>query len=266
MPVSYGPKEDTDVTSWITRVQTATGEDISYSFRGAVWKFVFDLKNYQLWNKISEIYILSGVSNLNSTLVKLKYISSPSATFSGTFGYQATGSTAGIIGDGSSFRQYITGVSSSDLPVQNRFVAAYETSRTATFYGTIIGREGGGGNSAFGPTIRPDGQIESRMLDVASGATTIGSSSSTSPGGLLYSGAGTGVISTYSNKTWFSQNNTFGSLNGLGGYVIGGSLGGGTPMYSNISLGMLGNYLNESEVANLSLICDNFMLSIGANK
>ena len=149
--------------------------------------------------------------------------------------YTATGSSCGIKGDGT-WKILDTGVAYDALPVKDRFAAAHETTRLVSFYDTVIGRERGGGNSAFGPTINPNNNFGSRLLDT----TTSGQYGPNAPGstaqGLIYVGAISSGSTAYNNKTWSSNSNVIGdTLGGTGGYIIGGALGGGGNMGGTLS-------------------------------
>ena len=265
MGINYGPRFDADVYDWSVRV-ASNGGSVSKSVAGAVLSFTLNLKDNGLWSKLKEIYILSGVTDLTSTLTKLKYISTPQITNSGfsSGNYTATGSQCGVSSDGASVKQLLIGVTYTDLVVNNRSVAVYETRRQTSFYSTVIGRESGGGNSAFGPTTVPGATAQARFLDVGTGATALGSgSASTTAGGLLYAGAATSVVSMYASKTWSSTAATQSGLNGTGSYLIGGAIGGGAVSNSTVSLGFVGEYLTEVETQLLSTYCDALMTSFG---
>ncbi len=266
MGVVYGSR-DTDVDAWYNNI-LANGGSASESVRYSVLTFTRNLKSSGLWAKMKEVYIFCGVTDFNSTLTKLKYIDIQRLSSSGfvTGDYTATGSTCGIKGDGT-FKRISTSVVYNALPVRDRFVGAYETTRLGNFYDTIIGRERGGGNSAFGPTMIPNSQAQGRILDVTTNSTTVGSlSTSTAAGGLITTGAYSTENNFYGNKTWNSNTTIIGELGGTGSYVIGGGIGGGSFMKGTISMGFMGNYLNQTETQLLSTYCDIFMTDMGGNK
>jgi len=266
MSVTYGSR-DADVDAWYSNIIT-NGGSVSDSVRYSVLTFSRNLKSSGLWAKMKEIYILCGVTDLNSALTKLKYIDTQRLSNSGfvTGDYTATGSTCGIKGDGT-FKRLTTNVLYDALPVKNRFVGAYETTRLGTFYDTVIGREKGGGNTAFGPTINPNNYTQARILDVTTNTYTVGLSTSTAAGGLITANVTANTVAHYTNKSWQENTYTIGdTLGGTGGYLIGGGIGGGSFMKGTLSMGFLGNYLNQSETELLSTYCDIFMTDMGGNK
>lgn len=266
MSVTYGSR-DTDVDAWYNNI-VANGGSVSDSVRYSVLTFSRNLKSSGLWAKMKEVYILCGVTDLNSALTKLKYIDTQRLSNSGfvTGDYTATGSSCGIKGDGT-YKRLNTSVVYNALPVKDRFAAAYETTRLGNFYDTVIGRERGGGNSAFGPTINPNNYTQARVLDVTTNAYSAGSSLSTSAGGLITANVESNTVAHYRNKTWQGDTYTIGdTLGGTGGYVIGGGIGGGAFMKGTLSMGFLGNALTQSQTELLSYYCDIFMTDMGGNK
>jgi hypothetical protein len=266
MSVTYGSR-DTDVDAWYNNI-VANGGSVSNSVRYSVLTFSRNLKSSGLWSKLKEIYILCGVPDINSALTKLKYIDTQRITNVGfaTADYTATGSTCGFKGD-STYKRLDPSVAYNAFPVKDRFVGAYETVRIGNFYDTVIGRERGGGNTAFGPTVNPDGHTQARILDVTTNAYTVGYSTPTTAGGLITANVTSSVVAHYANKTWQEASYTIGdTLGGTGGYVLGGAIGGGGFMKSTLSLGFMGNYLNQTETQLLSTYCDIFMTDMGGNK
>ena len=266
MSVTYGSR-DTDVDAWYSNI-VANGGSVSASTIYSVLTFTRNLKSSGLWAKMKEVYIFCGVTDLNSSLTKLKYITNQRITNTNIPSnyYTATGSTCGIRGDGT-YMFLTPGVAYDAVPVKDRFVAAYETNRVAAFYTTLIGREKGGGNTAFGPTINPDGHSQARILDVTENPYTIGYSTPVVAGGLITANVGTSNIAHYANKTWQDTTYTIGdTLGGTGGYLILCALGGGGFPSTTISLGFIGNYLNQAQTELLSKYCDIFMTDFGGNK
>lgn len=266
MSVTYGSR-DTDVDNWYNNI-VANGGSVSSSVQYSVLTFSRNLKSSGLWAKIKEIYILCGVTDLNSSLTKLKYISVQRLSNSGfvTGDYTPNGSSCGIKGDGT-YKRLDPSVAYDALPVKDRFAAAYETTRLGNFYDTVIGREKGGGNTAFGPTINPGSGFGSRLLDTTTSGQYGPNASGTTAQGLIYVGAISSGSTAYNNKTWSSNSNVIGdTLGGTGGYVIGGGVGGGAFMKGTLSLGFLGNALTQTETELLSTYCDIFMTDIGGNK
>lgn len=266
MSVTYGSR-DTDVDAWYSNIVT-NGGSVSSSVQYSVLTFTRNLKSSGLWSKMKEVYIFCGVTDLNSTLTKLKYIDTQRITNVGfaTGDYIATGSSCGIKGD-SSYKRFDPSVAYNALPVKDRFVGAYETVRIGNFYDTVIGREKGGGNTAFGPTINPDGHSQARILDVTTNSYTVGYSTPITAGGLITANVASSTVAQYANKTWEQTTYTIGdTLGGTGGYVVGGAIGGGGFMKSTLSMGFLGNALTQSQTELLSKYCDIFMTDMGGNK
>lgn len=267
MGIVYGKSWDVDVLAWQANIIANSGS-VSDSTVKSVAVFTNNLKTSGLWAKMKEIYIFCGVTDLNSTLTKLKYIDTQRISNSGFLpgDYTATGSSCGIKGD-SSYKRFDPSVAYNALPVKDRFVAAYETIRIGNFYDTLIGREKGGGNTAFGPTINPDGHSQARILDVTTNAYTVGYSTPIVAGGLIAANVTANTVAQYANKTWEQTTYTIGdTLGGTGGYVIGGAIGGGGFMKSTISMGFLGNSLTQAQTELLSSYCDTFMTDFGGNK
>ena len=266
MGIVYGKSWDVDVLAWQANI-ISNGGSVSDSTVKSVAQFTNNLKTSGLWSKLKEIYIFCGVTDLNSSLTKLKYITNQriSNTNIPSNYYTATGSTCGIKGDGT-YMFLDPGVAYNAFPIKDRFVAAYETNRVAGFYTTIIGRQRGGGNSAFGPTISPNGYSQTRALDATSNTYSYGGVS-TSTSGLIASGVSSSTVDHYTNKTWQSASFTLGdTLGGTDGYFILYALGGGGFPLSTISLGFMGNYLTQAQTELLSSYCDTFMTDFGGNK
>ena len=266
MSVTYGSR-DANVDAWYSNIVT-NGGSVSLSVQYSVLTFTRNLKSSGLWEKMKEVYIFCGVTDLNSSLTKLKYITNQRITNTDIPSnyYTATGSTCGIRGDGT-YMFLTPGVAYDAVPVKDRFVAAYETNRVAAFYSTLIGREKGGGNSAFGPTVNPNGYTQARILDTTLNTITAGLSPVIAAGGLITANVTSDSVAHYANKTWQNTSHTLGdTLGGTGGYFILSSLGGGGFPSTTISLGFIGNYLNQTQTELLSTYCDIFMTDMGGNK
>ena len=266
MSVTYGSR-DANVDAWYSNIVT-NGGSVSLSVQYSVLTFTRNLKSSGLWAKMKEVYILCGVTDLNSSLTKLKYITNQRITNTNIPSnyYTATGSTCGVKGDGT-YMFLNPNVAYDAVPVKDRFVAAYETNRVAAFYTTLIGRERGGGNSAFGPTVNPNGYTQARILDTTLNTISSGVSSSVTAGGLITANVTSNSIAHYANKTWQNTSHTLGdTLGGTGGYFILSALGGGGFPSTTISLGFIGNYLNQAQTELLSAYCDIFMTDMGGNK
>jgi hypothetical protein len=266
MGIVYGAT-DTDVDAWSRNI-VANGGSVSASTIYSVLTFTRNLKSSGLWAKMKEVYIFCGVTDLNSSLTKLKYITNQRITNTNIPSnyYTATGSTCGVKGDGT-YMFLNPGVAYDAVPIKDRFVAAYETNRVAAFYTTLIGREKGGGNTAFGPTINPNGYSQARILDPTLNVTTSASSPVITAGGLITANVTSNSVAHYTNKTWQNSNDTIGDiLGGTGGYLILSALGGGGFPLTTISLGFIGNYLNQAQTELLSNYCDILMTDFGGNK
>lgn len=266
MGTVYGPRFDQDVYDWSLNI-VANGGSVSKETVNAVLNFTLTLKDTGIWSKLKEVYILSGVPDLNSAMSKLKYISTSRLTNSGTIAYTATGSECGASFTGVAGR-ITTSVPFDALPVKDRGVAYYETRRGENFFDTMIGRERGGGNSAFGPTvIDTTAYMQGRALDTTSSTTTVDGGTNTSPKGLAYLGASSTTVDLYTNKTWYPKTHTLGdTIGGTGSYVIGGAIGGGGYSNATISLGFMMNYLSQDETQILSNACDSLMDKFGGAK
>ena len=267
MATVYGPKFDQDVYNWSQDI-VANGGSVSADTVNAVLNFTLTLKSTGIWSKLKEVYILSGVPDLNSSMSKLKYISTARLTNSGTLGYTATGSECGVSFTGPTVGRITTSVPFDALPVKDRAVAYYETRRGENFYDTMIGRERGGGNSAFGPTVNDvTPYMQGRALDTTTSTTTVDGGTNTAPKGLAYLGASATTVDLYTNKTWYPKTHTLGdTIGGTGSYVIGGAIGGGGYSNSTIALGFMMNYLNQTETQLLSNACDVLMARFGGAK
>lgn len=272
-PSAYGLTAlDPDVSSWQERIKDYSGESVSDFVLFCVNGFVKDLKINNLWNHLLEVYIFSGVSRA-SIPVKLKYLPNrPSNLTIPTAWntYNATGTGAGLSNLGLSY-QITTGVLVSDLPARNRSVGAYCTSNTTDglstnpYYATIIGRESGGGNSAFGPTPTPTGVLYSRMLDTTNTLTIAPSVSQTGNAGLYITSEGRGTVKQYSQQKITSATVLTGDIKGTSGYVIGGGIGGGNFMWATLSFAYLGLALNDIQLTLLDKIVNKMMTSFQCN-
>jgi hypothetical protein len=104
---------DTDAEDYFTRAEALdanafdqTAIDPIYTaeyIKGKINKYVIDLKAVGLWTKLTELYLLSGVT-FGAILAKLKYDTVATLTNSGFVAgdYVAVGSGGGLTGDGSS--------------------------------------------------------------------------------------------------------------------------------------------------------------------
>lgn len=269
MGVTYGSYiSDSDLTAWYVNI-LSNGGNVSQSVRKSVLDLILKLKASGIWDKLLEVYIFCGVDDFNSTLSKLKYVSSPRLTNVGFLStdYVKNGLQCGLQGSiGATGKYILTGIGSNDLSSTNRSAGVYETKRANNYYDTIIGRDkDGAGNSAWGPTVNLDNTINSRLNDVAYNTYTLGGNSSTLAGGLLYIGSGPTEVALFNNKTWASFSIVQGQIVGSTPYRIGGNIGGGSSMAGNISIGFIGTYLNQTDTINLSTYFDAFMTDIGGN-
>lgn len=269
-PQSYSIT-DPHVSSWIRRVKDYSGETVPTDFAVAVEQFVKDLKNDGLWNLFYEMYLFCGVS-VSSINVKLKTYPGKSniLTISGisSSSYNATGTNAGIVGDGASARSVQTGILGSDIPVHNRSVGVYETVRAPVFYATLIGRQRGGGNSAFGPTVNPGGDSALRVLDNISDTTSVGSlNSSATASGLFAAVEGNGTVALYNHRTISKGTKYTGDIaTPNNGYVIGGAIGGGAYMASTVSFGFIAQAMTDNELRVFDDALNKLMTVVGCNK
>jgi len=258
---------DADFNNWLTRI-TTVGEIPTYNNIAAVSRFVKSLKSQGLWDQLVEIYLFAGVNNFNSIFQKLKYLTTPTITNNGftSSDYVSSGVNAGLTCGTSKLLNI--GLTYTDLDVGNRSVGVYE-SKTVTggFFSTIIGRAGGGANSAFGPNIvQTNNNSEFRFLDTTS---TTGPPQAANPSvlarGLFACFEGPTSVQGRALNTLSTANRTLGTINGTGGYSIGGALGGGGWAVSTISLGFAGRYINTTDQANLDLIVNTLMTDLGCN-
>lgn len=265
MATYYGKSPDSTIKDWYTRIEQSGGI-VSRDFTGNVYTMVDSLKSNGVWDKLYEVYVLCG-GDYTSCLQKLKYGSGKSSTLSvsgfssGT--YRPTGSIAGFVSN-TGIRTISTGVLYTDLSSTNRSVGVYETSRSASYYSTWIGREGGGGNSAFGPTINPDGTGGLRYMDCAS-AAALATNSSVNAAGLFSTIANASSVMATSYGLQYSSNSTLGALNGAGGYVIGGAIGGGGYCSGSFSFAYLGYGMSSTQLSSLDLAVNNLMKTVGCN-
>ena len=269
-PQSY-QVTDPHVYSWITRVKNYSGESVPAYFAVAVEQFVKDLKSKGLWSLFYEIYLFCGLS-YSSINVKLKTLPGNSNILT-LFGvspstYNATGANAGIIGDGINARGGQTGVAGSSTISHNRSVGVYETARAAVFYSTLIGRERGGGNSAFGPTVNPGGNSAFRVLDTVSDRIEVSTlNSSTTPSGLFMGSEGAGTLTLYNHRTFSKGTRYVGDIAApTNTYVIGGAIGGGNWMNSTISFGFIAQEMTDNQITTFDNILTKLMTVVGCNK
>ena len=236
----YGQQNDPDFKDWLRRIMIA-GEVPSQNIITAVGMFVVTCKQNDIWDKLKEVYILSGLTNFEATKQKLKYINNPLMLSSGISSshYTPTGPGAGVdLNNGN--MSYNLDVSMTDLELGNRSAGVYDIAKVDSFYSTLIGRQRGGSNSAWGPTVDPTGITAWRFLDLDSGTVGIGSSN-TSPAGLFANFEGVGEVFGYAHNsaTGFSYP-VQGVMGGTGGYTIGAPLGGGGWGAATIRFGYLG--------------------------
>lgn len=256
---------DKDLSSWLSRI-IAAGETPQKPIVSAVGNMVFSLKAQNLWDKLDEIYILSGLTNFNSIFQKLKYINTPTLTnLNFTSGnYISTGSQAGLVNDGLLFKRLNTGVVYNAYAPGNRTVGVYETRRGDAFYATLIGRERGGGNSAFGPTTTPTGKYSQfRFFD-----TTVSNGLSDSvvgPAGFFVASEVNSLMIGRANQTNYSGAFTPGTISGTGNYFIGEALGGGGYANSNVSFGFIGKGLTATELTAMDTTVNTLMTSFSCN-
>lgn len=264
MATIYG-QYDKDLASWLSRI-TIAGETPQKPIVSAVGNMVFSLKAQNLWDKLDEVYILSGLTNFNSIFQKLKYINTSALTnFNFTSAkYISTGSQAGLVNDGLLFKRLDTGVVYNAYTPGNRTVGVYETRRGDAYYATLIGRERGGGNSAFGPTVTPTTiTSQFRFLDTTA-STSLGNAVA-GPGGFFAASETTSLALGRANQTNYSSAFTPGTIGGTGNYFIGNALGGGAYANSNVSFGFIGKGLTASELIVMDTIVNNLMTSFSCN-
>jgi hypothetical protein len=268
MAIQYNQQTDSDFRDWLSRI-VAVGEVPNKNNITAVGVLVNSLKSQALWPKMKEIYILAGVTNFNSIFQKLKYITWPTLTNSGFIStdYTVSGINAGLASNVTA-KQLFTSVQSTDLASGNRSLGVYETKRASAtgFYSTLMGRPGGGGNTAFGPDVIQSSNVsEFRFMD-----TTVPTSRSIVgtldvPAGFFAGSESSGLATMRASNTVSSGSYTPGTLNGASAYNIGGSIGGGGWSASTISFGFMGTGLSVAEMATLDSIVNTLMISLACN-
>jgi hypothetical protein len=259
---------DKDLSSWLSRI-IAAGETPQKPIVSAVGNMVFSLKAQNLWDKLDEIYILSGLTNFNSIFQKLKYINTPALTnYSGnafvSSNYISAGSQAGLVTDGASYKILNTGVVYNAYTPGNRTVGVYETRRGDASYATLIGRQRGGANSAFGPTVFPTTKYSNfRFLD-----TTVSSADGNSivgPAGFFITSEINDLKIGRANQINYSSAFTPGTIGGTENYLLGGGIGGGGVSNSNISFGFIGKGLTATELTAMDTTVNTLMTSFSCN-
>lgn len=268
MSIQYSQQTDSDFRDWLNRI-IAVGEVPVKNNISAVGVFVNSLKTQGLWAKLQEIYILAGVTNFNSIFQKLKYITWPALTNSGctSTDYKASGVNAGIAASGVSKFIY-TSVQYTDLTVGNRSLGVYETKRNtaASFYSTLMGRAGGGGNTAFGPGVdQSNNGSQYRFMDTTS-PTALGIAGALDiPAGFFAGSEKSNTAILRASNAVTSNSFTPGTLNGNSSYTISGALGGGGWSPSTVSFGFMGQGLTIAEMATLDSLVNTLMTSLGCN-
>lgn len=263
---SYGKPKDLDFLDWYNRVLDVNGI-ISHTNLSYTYDLIFDLKYYNLWDSLSEVYLFCG-GDWNTATQKLKYSASnvPTLTSAGftSSTYVSSGSAAGIVGNASA-RVFDTYVTYNALTTNDRSVGCYETRRTAAFFPTLIGRQSGGGNSAFGPTvIDSTNDSQYRFLDTDSNDATI-STTDGGAGGLFITSIDSAYVRGRSHQNNNSTARVQGTIQGTGDYIIGGGIGGGVYMNSNLSFAFLGKSLTPDQMDNMDIAVNKYMTRLGCN-
>ena len=258
--------------NWLNAIQNA-GEIPSKTLVLSVAKFVKTLKTQNVWNSLSEVYIFSGLSNYNSIFQKLKYVSNPVLINSGFVqsDYKSTGQTAGLASDGVTSKLLDLTLPYNTFTPGNRSAGVYETKRAQCFYSTIIGREGIGGNTGWGPDVQNGSNYsEFRYYDnigySGGGAAAIppGNINGGAAGLFAVSESGGLAIGRASNST-ATTSWTPGTLAGTTAYRIGGNLGGGGLSASTISFGFIGLGLTTDQLIILDSAVNTMMTDFNCN-
>lgn len=127
---------DPDAQDYFTRAEALGGSfdltsiDAAYTetyVKGAIIDYVVGLKADGLWDKLTELYLLSGVT-FGGLMAKLKHAGTATLTNNNfvTGDYVAAGTSAGLKGDGGT--KYLdTGVNEADNVLNSLSISAYRT-------------------------------------------------------------------------------------------------------------------------------------------
>ena len=134
-PVLFSGSIDPDVVAWRSAV-VANGGSVSGGAVAAVNRFVRGCKSDGVWDLLLDVGLFAGVDNLSAALVKLKTPSGVSRTLTNnnfvSADYTATGSAAGLVGNGSS-KWLQTGFAQTAFPsATNHHIGAYEVVAAAS--------------------------------------------------------------------------------------------------------------------------------------
>jgi hypothetical protein len=267
---SYG--YDSDAYSYFARVESIGGSfnltsiNSSYTasyIKSSINAFVIGCKTDNIWSKLTEIYLLSGVS-FNGLFTKLKFSLTPSLSNNGFVGsdFVIGGSGAGLVGNGST-KRIACGINRTDthnislsayvtFPQTNTINAGYIGASTAAPAGSFLGRGINGGSDAFS-----NGEGTSQYASQISASRNgffVGSSRSQTDRQLYRNGSSiaTNTVSA-PNSTQTLEFSLF-SFNG-------------TTNVSNarLSFAHIGTGLTTQESVSLSSRVNTLMTSIGAN-
>lgn len=264
---------DTDALDYFTRAEALGGSfnlsgiNATYTeayVKSAISTFVAGCKTDSTWTKITEAYLLSGVT-FGGMLAKLKYTGTATLTNANfvTGDYVAAGSGAGLKGDGST-KYLITNLNDNVLSQDSKSFGCYPTTApTSTFMAYMNARATPRwelGSDTVASTVR----VYAPFVDAA-----IAVASQNTPGMIIASRRGVNDIEVYKNGAsvatdtstaaastadvvWhlFSQNNN------------------GTPAgYSDarMSLAFLGSGLTTADALAFSTRVNTLMTALGAN-
>jgi hypothetical protein len=223
----------------------------------AISDFVAGCKTDSIWTKITEAYLLSGVT-FSGVLAKLKHGGTAALTnvnfVSGD--YLAAGSGAGLIGNGST--KYLqTGASSR---VSDVSLSAYVTNlQQPTFYAGLIGAKGGPTTDGFyiAEKVSTLGGHCMSFRDVQITGFNVAC--------YIISSAEASICTPYKNGTATTATLTLaGTASGTYG-ILASNSSGSDKGNSRISFAHCGTGLTTTNAANLSTRVNALMTALGAN-
>ena len=270
---------DTDAQEYFNAIVT-NGGSIGTSARNAVNSFIVGLKADGLWSLIYDMGLFAGVDQLAAALVKVKTPLSSRLLTNVNFvsgDYVATGSTAGLKGNGSSkaldtlYNAGSSGTNPQSNSLTNMSVFAYvkgtEASGTTRW---IIGTINSGLNRTSLAWQNGGAQEAGGIGALSVAASAVGSSTSWD-GALMVTANGSNNQQYYRNGSaaGATVSNTGGAHNPWS-LAIAAANGAATPSYSFYSTRYIRGYaltqgMNSTQAANLASRWNTLMTAFSAN-
>lgn len=225
-----------------------------------VSNFIEGLKDDGVWDKLTEVYLLAGVS-FDGLMAKLKYDTVPTLTNNGFVeaDYKPVGAAGGLKGDRSS-KELATGFLDSSLAVSHKHIGSYATEESSTALANSIATGGSSGTESFYQISHGSGN---RRIRFPIASADSGNTSDPSAGHLIASRiSDTNVRGFYNGSEFFADSSSATAIASDNQYTLFARNGAG---YSDerIAFAHIGTGLTESEALKLSNRTTELMTALG---